>query len=73
MKVFTLGVVALGAALASALSMAGCGDEDSGGAPLGAGPYAIVYAGTFVGIDGRTVDDGKATFDRATVGAARSA
>lgn len=62
MKVSTLGVVTLGAALASALSMAGCGDDDSA-ATLGAGPYAIVYTGTFAGIDGRTVADGKATFD----------
>ena len=36
-------------------------DAPSGG--IGAGPYTIVYAGTFVGIDGRSVDDGKATFE----------
>lgn len=30
---------------------------------VGPGPYTLVYAGTFVGIDGRSVDDGKATFD----------
>ena len=67
MKVSTLGVVPLVAALASALSMAACGDDDSGGATLGEGPYAIVYTGTFAGVDGRTVDDGKATFDGLTL------
>lgn len=30
---------------------------------VGPGPYTLVYAGTFAGIDGRSVDDGKATFD----------
>jgi hypothetical protein len=44
-------------------------NDDAGGNPstetLGAGPYTIAYAGTFVGIDMRAVADGKATFDGA--------
>lgn len=38
-------------------------DSGGGGATIGAGPYTIAYAGTEVGIDMRTVADGKATFE----------
>lgn len=40
----------------------GTTDASVGGDGIGPGPYTIVYAGSFVGIDGRPVADGKATF-----------
>ena len=40
----------------------GGGGDSSTSTGIGPGPYTIVYAGTFVGIDGRPVADGKATF-----------
>lgn len=39
----------------------GTDSPSSGG--IGPGPYTIVYAGRFAGIDSRSVADGKATFD----------
>lgn len=68
MKVFRFGVATFGAALAFALSITGCSDgSETVGGTLGEGPYAIVYTGTFAGVDGRSVDDGKATFDGLTL------
>lgn len=41
--------------------------SDSGGSRIGPGPYALVYTGFTVGIDGRAVADGKATFSGLTL------
>lgn len=39
------------------------GTDSPASGTVGTGPYALAYAGEIVGIDGRAVADGKATFD----------